>query len=77
MFTNEDLAKFRRGLLFEARKLFKSAQIRSAWSSEGNILIKDKYSRVHRIISNRRHDVYVPLWQHSKFLGRSCLRSFK
>lgn len=51
MIINEDLTKLRSGLLFEARKVFKSGHIRGAWSSDGNILTKDKDSCVHRIIS--------------------------
>lgn len=55
-FINEDLTKYRSELLYEARKLVKSNNILSAWSSDGMILIKarkDKKNSVHKILCKR------------------------
>ena len=40
VFINEDLTKSRSKLLYEARLRVKSGQLKSAWSSDGTILIK-------------------------------------
>ena len=40
VFINEDLTKSRSKLLYEARRRVKSGQLKSAWSSDGSILIK-------------------------------------
>ena len=49
VFVNEDLTKFRSGLLFNARSLTKVELLKGAWSSDGNILVKDMNDKVHRI----------------------------
>lgn len=49
VFANEDLTKFRSGMLYEARKLAKKELIKGAWSADGNILVRDKFDIVHRI----------------------------
>ncbi|MCG8048365.1 MAG: Mis12 domain-containing protein [Candidatus Thiodiazotropha endolucinida] len=49
VFVNEDLTKLRSSQLYSARKLVKSDMIKGAWSSDGNILIKDKSDKVHRV----------------------------
>ena len=48
-FVNEDLTKFRSGILYEARNLSKVEFIKGAWTSDGNILVKDKDDTIHRI----------------------------
>ena len=40
MFINEDLTKARSKLLYEGRRRVKSGQLKSAWSTDGTILIK-------------------------------------
>ena len=40
VFVNEDLTKSRSKLLYEARRRVKSNQLKSAWSTDGTILIK-------------------------------------
>ena len=55
VFVNEDLTKVRSKLLYEARRRVKSKQVKSAWSSDGNILIKttnDNGDEVVRRISS-------------------------
>ena len=51
VFVNEDLTKVRSGILFESRKLVKAELLKGAWSSDGNILVKDLKDYVHRITS--------------------------
>lgn len=51
MFLNEDLTKYRSEVLYEARKMVKSETAKGAWSSDGNILIKDHDEKVHRVYS--------------------------
>ena len=45
----EYFIKVRSYLLYEERKLFKSKSVLSVWSSDGNILVRDKHEVVHRI----------------------------
>ena len=53
VFINEDLTKSRSKLLYEARLRVKSGQLKSAWSSDGTILIKstndDEVDAVERV----------------------------
>ena len=49
VYVNEDLTRFRSGILFDARKLAKERRIYSAWSSNGTILLKDNTDTVHKI----------------------------
>ena len=51
VFVNEDLTKLRSGILYEARKLMKAELIKGAWSSDGNILVKDRKDHVYRVSS--------------------------
>lgn len=50
-FLNEDLTKLRSQVLFEARKVVKADRAKGAWSSDGNILIRDHADIVHRLSS--------------------------
>ena len=52
VFLNEDLTKLRSKVLFEARKVVKADRAKGAWSSDGNILIKDYGDVVHRLTSD-------------------------
>ena len=52
VFLNEDLTKLRSKVLFEARKVVKADCAKGAWSSDGNILIKDYGDVVHRLTSD-------------------------
>lgn len=52
VFVNEDLTKVRSGILYEARKLLKAELVKGAWSSDGNILVKDRTDHVHRITNS-------------------------
>lgn len=49
VFLNEDLTKHRSGLLYNARSLTKVELLKGAWSSDGNILVKDLNDKVHRV----------------------------
>ena len=42
IFLNEDLTKRRSKILFEARKLRRSNKLKSAFSSDGKIIVRDK-----------------------------------
>ena len=46
IFINEDLTKTRGSLLFEARKANKTNKIMDCWSSDGQIIIKNKASKI-------------------------------
>ena len=48
-FINEDLTSRRSSLLFNARALVKSGSLLGAWSSDGNILVKDLKLKIHRV----------------------------
>lgn len=50
-FLNEDLTQYRSKVLYEARKLVKADRAKGAWSSDGNILIKDYDDVVRRLSS--------------------------
>ena len=41
VYINEDLTKSRSKLLLKARKMVKNKLVKSAWSSDGNILVRD------------------------------------
>ena len=47
--ANENLTKFRSGMLYEARKLAKKELINNTWSANRYILVRDKFDIVHRI----------------------------
>ena len=49
VFINEDLTKSRSNLLYEARQLYKSGQLKGAWSADGNILVKDNDDKIQRV----------------------------
>ena len=57
VFLNEDLTK-KRSILFEARKLAKgdAPSLLGAWSSNGNILVRDLRKNVHRISNETELD---------------------
>lgn len=48
-FLNEDLTQYRNKILYEARKVVKADRAKGAWSSDGNILIRDYNDVVHRL----------------------------
>ena len=49
VFVNEDLTKFRSGPLYDARRLAKVNLVKGAWSSDGNVLVKDNDDKVHLV----------------------------
>ena len=49
VFVIDDLTKTRSHLLYECRKVKKNGKIKETWSIDGNILIRDKASRVSQI----------------------------
>ena len=51
VFLNEDLIKLRSKVLFEERKVVKADCAKGAWSSDGNILIKDFTDTLYRLSS--------------------------
>ena len=51
VFINEDLTKPRNELLLKARKMAKSNLLKSAWSSDGTILVRDLFDTKHRILT--------------------------
>lgn len=51
VFINEDLTKSRSNLLLKARQMVKHNNLKSAWSSDGNILVRDIRDVKHRITS--------------------------
>ena len=51
VYINEDLTKPRNKLLLKARKMAKANRLKSAWSSDGNILVRDLRDMKHRILS--------------------------
>ena len=50
VYINEDLTKHRNDLLYKARQCVKSHSIKSAWSHDGIILIKDNNDRVYKCL---------------------------
>ena len=50
--TNTCWKRIRSKVLFEARKVVKADRAKGAWSSDGNILIKDYGDVVHRLTSD-------------------------
>ena len=63
VFINEDLTILRSQLLYEARRRVKSKQLKSAWSSDGTILVKhiDDNGTVARVTCESDLPAYVPL----------------
>ena len=51
IFINEDLTKSRNKLLLKARKMVKSKVLKSSWSSDGTVLVRDLLDEKHRIQS--------------------------
>ena len=51
VFINEDLTKSRKELLMKARRMVKNNLMKSAWSSDGAILVRDLSDTKHRILS--------------------------
>ena len=49
IFINEDLTKSRNKLLLKARKMVKSKVLKSSWSSDGTVLVRDLLDAKHRI----------------------------
>lgn len=48
VFVNEELSKKRGEVFFHARRLAKAKQVKSAWTANGVILVKDNSERIHR-----------------------------
>ena len=51
IFINEDLTKSRNKLLLKARKVVKSKVLKSSWSSDGTVFVRDLLDAKHRIQS--------------------------
>ena len=49
MYINGDLTKSRSKLLLKARRMVKNKLLKSAWSNDGNILVRDLRDIKHRI----------------------------
>lgn len=49
VYINEDLTQTRSRLLRKARAMMKAKQIKSTWSSDGTILLRDHLDQVHRV----------------------------
>ena len=72
IFINEDLTKPKNKLLLKARKMVKSNLLKSAWSSDGNILVRDKEDKRHRILTESDLAVFGPvpkLWGETDSAG--------
>ncbi|MEW8546921.1 MAG: hypothetical protein AB2693_25685 [Candidatus Thiodiazotropha sp.] len=61
VFVNEHLTKLRGRLMYQARRRVKSQQLKSAWSSDGVILVKHFNDSVQRITAENDLPDYVPL----------------
>lgn len=61
VFINEHLTKSRGRLLYLARRLVKSRQLKSAWTSDGVVLVKHIDDSVHRLSRETDLPAYVPL----------------
>ena len=61
VFVNEHLTKTRGKLMYQARQRVKSQQLKSAWSSDGVILVKHLNDSVQRINSENDLPEFVPL----------------
>ncbi|XP_052787308.1 uncharacterized protein LOC128222373 [Mya arenaria] len=59
VYVNEDLTRKRSSLLYEARRHAKTGSLSGAWSSDGNVLIKDKAGKIHAI--NCPDELYAAL----------------
>lgn len=59
VFVNEDLTKRRNSLLYHARGLVKSGNILKAWSSDGQILVKDDKEKIIQIHSEVNLKAFV------------------
>lgn len=63
VYINEDLTRKRSYLLYKSRELVRSRHLLSAWSADGNILVKDNKSKIHRVQSENQLDnflLYLP-----------------
>ena len=61
VFINEDLTKPRNQLFLKARKMVKSGLLKSAWSSDGTILVRDLLDSKHRILAEADLAVFGPV----------------
>ena len=61
IYINEDLTKPRNKLLLKARKMVKAGNFKSAWSSDGNILVRDKDDEKHRILTESDLAAFGPV----------------
>lgn len=61
IYINEDLTKPRNKLLLKARKMAKTNILKSAWSSDGNILVRVSADERHRIITESDLAVFGPV----------------
>lgn len=60
VFINEHLTRSRGKLLYQARRLVKSRQLKSAWTSDGVVLVKHLDDTVRRITRETELPTYVP-----------------
>ena len=61
VFINEDLTKPRNKTLLKARKMVKSKNLSSAWSSDGTILVRDKEDVKHKIVCENDLAAFGPV----------------
>ena len=61
VFINEDLTKPRNKILLKARKMVKSKNLSSAWSSDGTILVRDKEDVKHKIMCENDLAAFGPV----------------
>ena len=62
VFVNENLTKVCSKLLYEARRRVKSKQVKSAWSSDGNILIKTTNDNGDEVVRRISSVTYLPTY---------------
>ena len=67
VFINEDLTKSRKELLMKARRMVKNILMKSAWSSDGAILVRDLSDTKHRILSESDLAVFGPVPDFKRF----------
>ena len=67
VFMNEDLTKSRKELLMKARRMVKNNLMKSAWSSDGAILVRDLSDTKHRILSESDLAVFGPVPDFKRF----------
>ena len=72
IFINEDLIKPRNKLSLEVRKMVKLNLLKSTWSSDGHILVRDGEDKRHRILTESDLALFGPvpkLWGETDSAG--------